>query len=241
MDSFKYSETESKRFNKQIYRGAVEQFDIDVFQSFYATNDPDILIFRIPVAEQHKLHELNLLHKEVINADTLVYYEVDLNNTIYKETRNKDLVFITADRSKKDVLASLVPEIFRNYTTHYFSNPLLDKVKITEGYTEWAVNSIDVPDNLHLVVYKNDLPVGFITCRYNNTFAEIVLNGVLPAYQKTGIYTDMIRYVKEHFRKQNIAMIMVSTQIQNFPVQRAWNKEGFVLSSAYVTIHLNKK
>ena len=241
MNNIKYSGLESKRFNLEVFRGSMDAFDIDFLREFYSLNNPDILIFRVPVGDQHKLHQLNTLGKDVVNADTLVYYQVDLNKTEYKPAKNKDLVFKVADSSHKNIFQDLVPKIFHNYTTHYLSNPLLDPRKITEGYMEWAINSIDAPDNLHLLIYLQDKPVAFITCCNDATSAEIILNGVLPEYQSQGIYTDVLRYVKAHYHQMGIPLLKISTQIQNFAVQKVWNREGLVLNSAYVTIHLNKK
>jgi len=241
MNNIKYSALESKRFGMEIFRGNMDETDIDFLKDFYANNDPDILIFRIPVGFQHQLHLLNSLNKDIINADTLVYYQVDLKKTTYVPLSNPGLIFKIAGPDDKPVFQNLVPRIFSNYTTHYFSNPLLKREKITEGYMEWAINSIDVPGNFHLLIYLHDEPVAFITCCNDDQCAEIILNGVVPECQGKGIYTDVVRYVKAHYNRLNIPYLKVSTQIQNFPVQKVWNKEGLVLSSAYVTIHLNKR
>ncbi len=241
MGTVAHSEIESRRFGKDIFRGNIDVFDLSVFEKFYKKNDPDILIVRLPVGEQHKLYQLNGLNKDIIHADTLVYYQVDLDKTTYEPIKNKDLVFQHADDSYKSVFENLVPKIFSNYTNHYFSNPLLDRRKITEGYTEWVINSISIPNNLHILVYTNSEPVAFITCSYHPNSAEIILNGVIPAYEGKGIYTDIVRYVKNYFNSLNIPVLRVSTQIQNFSVQKVWNKEGFILTNAYITVHLNKK
>jgi RimJ/RimL family protein N-acetyltransferase len=241
MDSLRYSEVESTRFKKDIYRGSVDTFDIDFFKDFYEKNDPDTVIVRIPVKEQHKLSALSSLDKDIIFADTLVYYEVDLKTTLYAPVNNRDLVFYQADTSHRDVFKQLIPQIFDNYTTHYFSNPVFDKIKITEGYIEWAINGINAAGNLHFLVNLYDKPIAFITCSYSSESSEIILNGVLPEYQGKKIYQDMVRYVKDYLNRLNIPVLKISTQIQNFAVQKVWNKEGFILNNAYVTIHLNKK
>ena len=241
MTNLKYSEIESKRFEREIYRGAIDELDIDLLRAFYAHHDQDTLIFRIPVAEQHKMHMLNGLGKEVINADTLVYYEADLQHTESHPIRNTDIDFRHIADEDKGVFEELIPKIFNNYTNHYFSNPVLDKTKIAEGYMEWVMNSFGIPGNLYVVAYRDDQPIAFITCSHNAAYAEIVLNGVLPQYQKGGVYADLIRYVKQYFGQLGTPLLRVSTQIQNFPVQRVWNKEGFVMTNAFVTVHLNKK
>ncbi len=241
MDKLRYSKLESQRFGKEIFRGDLDVLDMDLLKEFYKQNDPDILIFRIPVAEQYKMHQLNGLGKEVINADTLVYYLADLSRTVYSDVRNEDLTFVNGDASHKDVFEELINKVFSDYKNHYFSNPLLDRKKIAEGYAEWAVNTLNSPDNFHLLALLNNIPVGFLIYSYNTEYADIILNGVLPEYQSKGVYTDLVRHVKKYIHDLHIPILKVSTQIQNFAVQKVWNREGLVLNSAYVTIHLNKK
>ncbi|MDR3680983.1 MAG: GNAT family N-acetyltransferase [Flavipsychrobacter sp.] len=241
MNKLRYSELESQRFGKEIFRGNLDVLDIDLLKDFYKQNNPDILIFRIPVAEQYKMHLLNGLGKDVINADTLVYYQTDLTKTTYNDVRNKDLVFINGNASHKGAFEELINQVFYNYQNHYFSNPLLDRKKIAEGYAEWAVNTLNSSDNLHLLALSDNIPIGFLTCSYNTEYADIILNGVLPEYQSKGVYTDMLRHVKKYIHNLQIPILKVSTQIQNFAVQKVWNRENLVLNSAYVTIHLNKK
>lgn len=239
MSNIYFSKVESDRFEKKIYRGTLNTLNIPEITECLDLNDPDILILRIPVAEQPQLFLLNKLNREVIVADTLVYYEVDLNNTIYNPIQNNDQVLRQATIADAELFNTLVPIIFKDYTTHYFSNPLLDRVKITEGYTEWAINYINAPQKVNFICYVDQQPVGFITCSHDKDGAEIILNGVLPDYSGRGLYSDMVRYVKSYYHSLGVSSLKVSTQIQNIRVQRVWNREGLVLNKAYITIHLN--
>ncbi len=241
MSNIYFSKVESDRFEKRIFRGTLEVLNVDEIAGCLADNDPDILIFRVPVVEQPKLHLLNKLGREVIVADTLVYYHVDLNKTTFNDLKNTDLELRPATAADDATFKELVPIIFKDYTTHYFSNPLLDRVKITEGYTEWAINYINAPGKVNIIGYIDNKPVGFITCNLDDEGAEIILNGVLPDYSGRGIYSDMVRYVKQYYRNLDVVPLRVSTQIQNIRVQSVWNREGLILNKAYITIHLNKK
>jgi GNAT superfamily N-acetyltransferase len=240
MDELKYSELESQRFGKEIFRGNFDVLNISTLQDFYTMNDPDILIFRIPVSEQYKMHQLSELNKDIINADTLVYYQVDVKKAVLNYTEKNDLTIINGSNSS-EVFENMIKKIFYNYQNHYYSNPLINREKIAEGYAEWAVNTINSGQNHNLLAFINNIPVGFLTCSYNNDYADIILNGVLPEYQNRGIYTEMIRHVKNYLYELKVPILKISTQIQNIGVQKVWNREGFVLKSAYVTIHLNKK
>jgi hypothetical protein len=244
MTDLNYSEAESRRFDKLIFRGKIDVLEIDALKEFYANNDPDIVIFRIPVSEQDKLYQLNTLNKDIIFADTLVYYEVDLVKSPRKPLKNQDIIIRNIDYTQKQEFEDLIPKIFKNYPNHYYSNPLLDKTKIGEGYMEWAVNSFNTPGALHLMAYDKDMvPISFMTYKINTpgVEAEITLSGMVPQYQGIGLHNDMLRFVREQFIADGIPRLIQSTQIRNFHVQRAWSKDDFILFQAYCTIHMNKR
>jgi GNAT superfamily N-acetyltransferase len=239
MSNIYFSKVESDRFGKKIYRGTLDTIDIPLISECLGTNDSDILIFRVPVSEQPSLYKLNKLGREVIVADTLVYYQVDLNKTFYNPIKNKDQFLRQATPADTEIFKELIPVIFKDYTTHYFSNPLLDRTKINEGYTEWAINYINAPQKVNFISYVDERPAGFITCNLDEEGAEIILNGVHPEYAGKGLYSDMVRYVKQYYHDMGVSVLRVSTQIQNIKVQSVWSKEGLVLNKAYITIHLN--
>jgi ribosomal protein S18 acetylase RimI-like enzyme len=241
MNNIQYSELESRRFGKKIFRGKFDTIDIDLIRTKVFDADADVTIFRVPVAEQPKLYLLKSLHYEDIIADTLVYYSLDLNKATFKPVKNEALVIRPAIPSDIPAFEQIVPEIFADYTNHYSSNYQLNKSGLTAGYTEWAIGYIEKDQKLNFLALWENVPVGFITCDYSPTYAEIILNGVLPAYEGRGIYTDLLRHVKSFFREMNIPNLRVSTQIQNFRVQNVWSREGFFLDEAFLTIHLNKK
>ena len=240
MDRISHSLIESQRFGKNIYRGSCDAVDVEFISEYLRKNAPEILILRFPVAEQPSLYKLQNLAKTVIFADTLVYYELR-NEAKNLADLSNDLRFSEATSDDLELLQNLIPVIFQGYSNHYFSNPLLEKDKIVEGYTEWAMNYVNAPQKVNLIVHKDNVPAGFITCSYENDEAEIILNGVVPEFRRGGIYTDMVRFVKRYFFEKGIKIIKVSTQIQNFAVQNVWRKEHFYLKEAFITIHLNSE
>ena len=240
MAGISYSVIESRRFGRSIHRGASDCINLDMIGSYIRRHDPEILIIRFPVSEQVNLHKLNELDRQVIFADTLVCYELLNSDSRVLELVNKDVGFIEASSKDYKLLDELVRTIFHDYSNHYFANPLLDRDKIVEGYSEWATNYISAPQKLSLIVQLEGIPIGFITCSYDATGAEIILNGILPDYRKRGIYGDTVRFVVNRFFGRGIKSIKISTQMQNFKVQNAWIRQGFFVKEAFVTIHLNK-
>lgn len=242
-NSLNFSITESKRFNKRIFRGLINYIDENIILSKILAENIDILILRIPSEKIDQISKLEKIKIPYIVADTLVYYYLDLNNYTPINLKNKDLIFIKCTPENEDILNHLVENIFANYQNHYTSNPFLNTKNILEGYKEWAHNYIN-PINkskICFLVKKKGNFIGFATCSYNDQTkeGEGVLYGVVEAASGQGIYGDLIRYTQDYLKNIGCNTMKVSTQIQNFAVQKVWTREGFIMKKAYNTIHIN--
>lgn len=242
-DSFEFSITESKRFEKRIFRGLINYIDENIILFKILAENIDILILRIPSEKIDQISKLEKIKIPYIVADTLVYYYLDLINYTPNNLKNKDLIFIKCKPENQNTLNHLVECIFANYQNHYTSNPYLNSKSILEGYKEWASNYIDSINNgkiCFLVKNKGDF-IGFATCSYSDQTkeGEGVLYGVKRSVSGKGIYGDIIRYTQRYFKAIGCKTMKVSTQIQNFAVQKVWTREGFVLKKAFNTIHIN--
>jgi len=235
------SDLESNRFNLPIYRANEPQFNYQMIADFLALHPEALLIYRVPTYEQYNLFQLNELEIKYLMADTLVYYETDIQNKALESIKN-NLSFERGTVADKPIFDTLVSEIFADYTNHYFSNPILSKDKIIEGYQEWVstyyLNPKDT-DKVAFLVKKENTVVGFATCsNEDKETAEGVLYGVRPQFSGSGIYTDMMRFTQSYYQSRRVKKMKVSTQIQNFAVQKAWVKEGFFLEEAFITLHI---
>ena len=66
---------------------------------------------------------------------------------------------------------------------------------------------------------------------------EIVLNAVHPAAQGKGVYTALVRAALLLAKDAGARRMIVSTQINNYAVQRVWTRLGFFHSSSLYTFH----
>ena len=242
-DLLTYSDVESKRFGMRVFRGMMDEIDSDQILSTLIEYEVDLAILRIPASRQYQIPLLGEKGIPYIIADTLVYYAVDLTKYIPKPIKNRDLVFKKCSYEDIDTIKALVEVIFSSYTNHYTSNPYLKRKDILNGYKEWACNYV-LEDDLHQTVWlasNNDMGnVGFATCNCNEGVGEGVLNGVLPTAARHGIYTDIIRFYQDYIKNAGCSRMIIATQIQNIVVQRVWNREGFELDQAYITVHINR-
>jgi acyl dehydratase/GNAT superfamily N-acetyltransferase len=236
-----YSEIESQRFKKNIHRASLDRVDIKGIKKDILENETDVLILRIPSGSIEEHHKLNNMGFDVLHADTLVYYETDLGKIEPGKTRN-DISFQEVDADNLDILEKIVPIIFKDYSNHYFSNPLFDPDDIRDGYVEWASSYAGADLNRIAWIACIDSEVaGFLTCSYDeeNDESEGVLYGVLPGFAGRGVYSDFIRFSQRYFKDKGYSKMRVSTQIQNYAVQKVWSREGFFLKESYETYHVN--
>lgn len=238
-NNYEISILETERFKMNILRAKVKNINIKELSQEIYKNNIDITFLRIPSESFEQIHKLDQLGFNYSQVDTLVYYFVDFSQYSPKELKNKDLEFRKAKSQDKEILRTLVIEIFPGYTNHYYSNPFLSKDHILEGYVEWVLNYIEKENKEVFIIYKNNLPIAFATCDLEEELAEGVLYGVHPDYSGGGIYSDIIRYTQKYYFDLGIMKMKVSTQIQNFAVQKVWTREGFILMESYNTIHIN--
>jgi hypothetical protein len=238
-NTINFSEIESKRFNLNIARSKMIDIQIKEISNFVNKNYIDIVILRIPTEKIEQASKLMQLGYPYYQTDTLVYYKVDFTVYHAKELKNNDLQFVLATINDVEHISKLIDVIFPGYTNHYNSNPLINIENVIEGYKEWVINYIDRKDKFVFLVRKNGKYIGFASCSINDGIAEGILYGVLPEVSGGGIYSDIIRYTQMFFIQKGAGSMKVSTQVQNYAVQKVWSREGFFLFESFATIHIN--
>ena len=241
-ETLKYSPLESSRFNAIVYRGYIEKIFAREMVKFIVENNIDHIIFRIKSDNLSEITKLDNTPFPYVFADTLLYYSCDLSKSNIRELKNKDIIFEECNTNDIKLLENLVENIFVGYRNHYYTNPFLSKDNIIDGYKEWATNYIK-ENNSKIVfkVIKQEETIAFATCSFDKStrICEGVLYGVLPQHSGGGIYSDLIRFTKNYFKERNFQTMRVSTQSHNYPVQKVWTKEEFLISESYNTIHIN--
>jgi acyl dehydratase/GNAT superfamily N-acetyltransferase len=235
-----YSEKESKRFGKRIFRYSTDEFKSSDLKNKLIGNDVDVLILRIPSSNINDHFKLKNTGFPYLHADTLVHYQVSLRRHDINDTRNNiELVAITD--GNRDELKKLIPIIFDGYKNHYYSNPIFEPDKIKEGYIEWADSYVDSDNKISWLVKIDGQIAGFATCSFDEESKECegVLYGVLPDFSGRGVYSDIIRMTQSYFKDNGYLNMWVSTQIQNYAVQKVWLREGYFLKKSYETYHIN--
>lgn len=236
------SPLDSARFGLRVFRGKGNRIEERRFFESLVANRVDVAIVRTPAGTPgwSRLARYGL---QPIHGDTLVYYTMDLQAREPRPLRNADLVFTEADDADRDALAALVQTTFDGYVSHYHANPLFDRASVLAGYMEWATGYVGsaAPGRITWIARRAGEIVAFACCSHDDTGSEAegVLYGVHPSHAGGGLYGDLIRYTQSAFRARGFRSMVVSTQVWNYAVQKVWAREGFILSSAYDTWHVN--
>jgi hypothetical protein len=241
-NSIEFSPVESSRFKYKIYRGNITNINEGLITGIINNQQPDILILRLPVDFKREHYKLNNLGYPVLHCDTIVYYFCTLSSQKILPLRN-NLKFNLVTKQTQHLVDKLTDEIFMDYQSHYFSNPALNKNDIVRGYREWAQSFIhDNDDNkFSWYVTLNEEVVAFAmgSSLKDNSTCEGVFSGVKKEFAGKGIYTDIVRFLQNYFTNEGMKIMKVSTQIQNYSVQKTWINEGFRLKQAFDTYHIN--
>lgn len=239
--SLQYSPLESERFNLRIFRGSTDTLAPKELLSTILDERIDVAILRLPTSEQHTLAQLgSLLPFPVVVADTLVRFDGDLRSFPAQPMRNAQLLSRRATAADREVLEELVDISFKDYRTHYNSNPLFDPSLVLQGYKEWALSCLEPGDErVCFLFYAGEQAVAFTTNTVHAEYGEGIVFGARPNAPVRGIYTDLIRHTKQYMQDQGLRRVRATTQVQNHGVQRVWVREGLFPARSYCTIHIN--
>lgn len=231
---------ETNRFQMNIYRGEAREVNPKQIQEILVRNNVDVAILRFPIEAQEQLSRLERLGMSYLVADVLVYYQCDLTRLDPPPLRNQDLEFEELDEQGLETLDALVATIFAEYRNHYSMNPIL-ACDLVDAYQEWArsYRTSDEDGKRCWLVKRNNRHVGFATCSFEGEECEGVLYGVMPEASGGGVYCDLIRFTQRFFKERGHRKMKVSTQVQNYAVQKVWSREGFAMSEGYLTVHIN--
>ena len=242
----KRSDVESRRFGLSVARLNVplsSSFQDDEIVRVCTETEFDLVVVRYPT-DRAKVAGLFARCDDAISfhADTLVYFSLKVGSRptlILPSTDYRIRPAIVADRED---LSALVGASFTNYASHYSANPIFKEQAIRDGYIEWARSYLGQASFETLLARtKSDALSGFITMKVDPDLAEIILNGVDPAYQGQGIYTGLLDHALNVGQLRGVDEVVISTQVSNYRVIRTWIRAGFTLECSLNTIHFMRR
>jgi RimJ/RimL family protein N-acetyltransferase len=150
-------------------------------------------------------------------------------------------------KDDEEVFVSLAREAYTETPDRFHSDPHLSPERSNEVYAEWIKNSFSGQLADHIIVAELDgRPAGYTTLKLegnhdglsNIRTAGLILSAMAPWAEGRGLYTSMINAGLKWFAAQGIEVSHLGTQVNNYPVQRAWARLGFRLAKSGPSMHL---
>ncbi len=229
---------ETDRFGITAARVTEEGSHPDAIDTAARDAGVDMLTVRVPVSNLARVHALEAAGFRLM--DTLVYYRRDLVDLPHRVSFPEGLSCRLAQPEDAADVGKVARVGFTGYMGHYHADPRLDDDAADAAYAEWAGKSVtSVSDQAPvLLVCRETVPVGFLTLRRNSPEEfEIVLNAVHPDSRGTGVYSCLVAEALERACNAQASSLIVSTQINNYGVQRVWSRAGFYHYQSLYTLH----
>jgi ribosomal protein S18 acetylase RimI-like enzyme len=173
--------------------------------------------------------------------DTLVYYICEPGGPGVPQAGPDDEKIRLADPADAETVAAVARAAFQGYFGHYHSDPRLSDAAADAAYVEWAQTSVACCDPATAPALVGEVSgqiAGFLTLRFNSEHeAEIVLNAVHPDARSRGLYGRMVDHGLAVTWQAGRRQVVVSTQVNNIAVQKAWARRGFRMQRSFYTLH----
>lgn len=180
----------------------------------------------------------------VFPADTLTYWEVPSTSLAASDEGDAEIGIVRSDEvsdAMEQAISAVVRDSFEAYGSHYSANPRLDPSQALAGYIEWAVAAYREDPGHVVLATRHGEPIGVATLSPHVSDLEIELAGLTPAAQGLGLYGRLLGAVGRVALAESRDRVIISTQVHNVRVQRAWVRAGLKPFAAVATVHAMKR
>lgn len=178
-----------------------------------------------------------LLSKGFYIVDTLVSYVFDYTKSdIPNLEYAKDISISSVETNDIETISQIAYHSFFNDRFH--NDPNLDNDLCNLYYENWIRNSCNGFADMVLVGKdESNNILGFGTGKYyDEKHSALVLNAVTEYARGKGVYTAMIYEAIKFFQGKS-DYLTLGTQINNYAVQKAWNRLGFKIFESKYVLH----
>lgn len=234
-------ERESQRFQivSAKFDGTAHVFpDLNEIDAEARAKSVQFISTRVNCSDLDRIHALETAG--YLTMDTLVYFERSLKNALPELTSNPTISIRAAIPEDTKPVGRIAGQAFKDYLGHFHADPKLDSNAADAVYVDWAMSCVANQSETApiLVAVSDQKVVGFIASRFiDHDHADITLNAVDPAFQGQGVYNALLHHMCQLCSNADHTRIIISTQVNNYRVQRVWVRLGFSPYRALTTFH----
>ncbi len=161
-------------------------------------------------------------------VDGLLALQLTLSEEI-TEMHHPEVIEATMDHLNE--LQQLASSVFED--TRFYNDTVIPIEKANKIYEVWIENSLKkTAADKTFIWYENNTILGFITIQLKG---HIPLVGVSKAARGKGIAKKMVQATINEFKKHNVPLVEIETQMANIPAIRAYQANGFKMMQSYLT------
>ncbi|MEO7133005.1 MAG: GNAT family N-acetyltransferase [Vicinamibacterales bacterium] len=240
----RHSPVETDRFGHTIDRVTIGPgpVDADRLSAVIQGLSASVLIVRYDAARLEVPGILARSPRALLPAGALTYWEKAV--AVVEPVEESNIQVLPANTLDPETVCGLVRRIveasFQDYGNHYMANPLLDRSAALAGYVDWAVRTVKRdPANVLVMTDRGEL-IGLATLEAgaDGRHVEILLAGLVPTAQGKGMYGSLLDECERVAAAHGARRMVISTQVHNVRVQRAWARHGLRPFAAIETVHL---
>ncbi len=112
---------------------------------------------------------------------------------------------------------------------------------VAVGYAEWAQRVAAHPENPLIGLQVEEGPAALAVIDGSSGEWDIALAGVMPEQRGRGVYGDLIVATMAAARAAGRDTVKISTQSHNVQVIRTWERLGWRMTGAFLTVHLERQ
>jgi ribosomal protein S18 acetylase RimI-like enzyme len=182
--------------------------------------------------------------RKILIADVLVYWEAPPDRVLaltappVASGLSVTPACATGEHASRTV-EDIVRDSFRQYGSHYVANPDIDPAAALDGYVEWVDNTLARRPEDVLLLREDERAVGLaaVVVGAEGHDLEIELAGLRSADQGRGWYAALLHACAAEATSRGCHRLIISTQVHNIRVQRAWTRVGLAPFAALSTAH----
>lgn len=242
-----FSEEESKLFGLKMGRADLNEVSVSDIQQQIIEGSYDLCRFKVASGDPTLVQRLEDLGFPYYFSGGITTYKVNFKREKPREYRDPGIEFELYDGVHKyELFKQLLEEIFSDYPLSFYSvdalNTLVPHEKQKEGVsTYFAKDNYDGwAHPAWFVKYKGEYAGILIADSWDDRkHGEATLAGVIPKYQNTGLFLDIISFIQNYCMETDITWGHTGARLHEIASHKFFTKRGMYVDNNYLVFYIS--